>query len=75
MTGSAGLLTPGSGRDAALPVSCQKGRSAGSLALATKEPLLELGHLGFQHAHLCFQFLGPCHRTPMLATVVMGLLT
>src|SRR5690349_18015283 len=75
MAGSAGLLTPGSSPQAAFACSPQRALSAGSLALATKEPLLEFGYLGFQHLHLGLEFLGPGHRAPMLATVVMGLLT
>src|SRR5690349_7716908 len=71
----AGLLTPGPGRDAAWPAGPQKARSAGSLALTTKQPLLQFGHFGFEHVDLGLEFLGPGHRAPMLATVVMGLLT
>jgi hypothetical protein len=75
MTGLAGLLTPGAMNACALTAAAQKGRSATLLALTTKESLLELGHFGFEHLHLGLQFLGPSHRAPMLATVVMGLLT
>jgi hypothetical protein len=45
------------------------------LALTTKESLLEFRHFGFQHVDLGLEFLGPGHRAPVLATVVMGLLT
>jgi hypothetical protein len=75
MTGPAGLLTSGSTTGATLPRCPQRGRPAGSFALTTKQPLLELGYLGFQHVHLGLEFLGPCHGAPMLTAVVMGLLT
>ena len=75
MSGLAGSLTPGPGRDAAWPAAAQKGRWAGSFALTTKPALLERSHFGFEHVHLGLEFLGPGHRAPVLATLVMGLLT
>jgi hypothetical protein len=45
------------------------------LALTTKQPLLQFGHFGFEHVDLGLEFLGPGHGAPMLAAVVMGLLT
>ena len=75
MTGPAGLLTPGSRTDAAFPGCAQRGRSAHSLALTTKESLLEFGHLGFEHVHLGLQFLGTLDGALMLGAVIVSLLT
>ena len=75
MTGPAGLLPPGARGQAAWLGASQKGRSVASLAFATKQPLLQLGHFGFEHVDLSLECLGPGHRAPVLATVVMGLLT
>ena len=59
VTGAAGLLTPGSTTDAVFLPSCaRRARSTCSLALTTKESLLEVGHLGFEHVDLGLQFLG-----------------
>ena len=66
---------PGPGRDAALPAAAQPGRAATSLALATKESLLEESHFGFQHVDLGLEFFGPGHGAPMLTAMIMGLLT
>ena len=73
VTGAAGLLTPGSTTDAVFLPSCA--RRACSLALTTKESLLEVGHLGFEHADLGLQFLGTLDGTLMLGAVIVSLLT
>ncbi|HME57719.1 MAG TPA: hypothetical protein VKF63_05230 [Terracidiphilus sp.] len=75
MTGPARLLTPGSTTDAVFPDCAQRGRSAGSLALTTKESLLEAGHLGFEHVDLGLQFLGTLDGALMLGAVIVSLLT
>ena len=59
MTGAAGLLTPGATSDAAWDGSSPKGHAAASLALATKESLLEFSHFGFEHVDLSLEFFGP----------------
>jgi hypothetical protein len=74
MTGTAGLLTPSSTTDAAFPGGVRSGRSAGSLALTTKESLLKFGHLGFEHVDLGPQFLSTLDGALMLGAVIMSLL-
>src|SRR6202011_6317620 len=48
MTGTAGLLTPSSTTDAALPGGVRNGRSAGRPALTHKDTLPKVRHLGLQ---------------------------